>query len=90
MKKLNLHIFQWFSLILLLGIMRPLQSETPARLQQQQLITGLQASVAFLGSDALQGRAVGSEGELRAAQYLADQLQKMGVRPANPNESYFQ
>ena len=90
MKKFNLHIFQWFSLVLLLGIMRPLQSETPARLQQQQLITGLQASVAFLGSDALQGRAVGSEGELRAAQYLADQLQKMGVRPANPNDSYFQ
>ncbi|PYJ06856.1 MAG: peptidase M28, partial [Verrucomicrobia bacterium] len=46
--------------------------------------------VAYLASDALQGRATGSRGAQLAADYLAHQLQAAGLKPLGTNESFFQ
>jgi Zn-dependent M28 family amino/carboxypeptidase len=42
----------------------------------------LEAPVRFLASDALEGRAPGSRGDLIARQYLATQLESLGLQPA--------
>jgi hypothetical protein len=46
--------------------------------------------IEFLGSDALQGRGTGTEGEARAAMYISDQLKKNNLTPIGEKESYFQ
>ncbi|MBU8900392.1 M20/M25/M40 family metallo-hydrolase [Corallococcus sp. M34] len=43
------------------------------------------AHVEFLASDALEGRATGSEGHRKAAAYVADTLSSLGVKPAFPS-----
>ena len=52
-------------------------------------IENLKADVFFLASDSLKGRETGSEGEKIAAQYLADQFEKIGLKPAG-TDGYFQ
>ena len=47
------------------------------------------AHIEFLASDDLQGRATGSIGFDRAADYVADQFQKVGLRPGGI-DNYFQ
>jgi hypothetical protein len=43
-----------------------------------------------LGSDALEGRAPGTKGGRRAAEYIADQLANLGLTPAGERDGYFQ
>jgi Peptidase family M28 len=45
--------------------------------------------VRFLADDSLQGRETGSAGHRKAAEYVADQLQKLGVKPAG-TQGYLQ
>lgn len=49
----------------------------------------LKSTIKFLSDDKFEGRAPGSKGGEAAAQYIADELKKIGVKPAN-NGSYFQ
>jgi len=44
----------------------------------------------YLASDELQGRQVFSEGYGLAAQYIAERLKQWGVKPLNPDGTYFQ
>src|SRR5213078_4218750 len=44
----------------------------------------------YLASDELQGRQVFTEGYGLAAQYVADHLRQWGVKPLNPDGTYFQ
>lgn len=53
-------------------------------------LTRLKANVEFLASDELEGRATGSSGEKIAAQFIASELKKYGVKPFGDNASYFQ
>jgi hypothetical protein len=53
-------------------------------------IEGPLAHVRFLADDALEGRAVGTAGERCAADYLASQLDALGLEPAGPQGSWFQ
>jgi hypothetical protein len=46
--------------------------------------------VKVLSSDAFEGRAPGSHGEELTVGYLAEQLQKMGIQPGNPDGTYIQ
>lgn len=55
----------------------------------QELLTGLKRDVNFLAADDLEGRAIGTEGEQKAADYLADQFEKAGLLPKG-TEGYFQ
>ena len=45
--------------------------------------------IQFLADDALEGRNTGSPGHLKAAQYVATQFEKLGLKPAGTN-GYFQ
>lgn len=48
------------------------------------------AHVAYLASDALEGRETGSPGARCAADYIASYFQDLGLTGAGPEESYFQ
>ncbi|MDC0308293.1 M20/M25/M40 family metallo-hydrolase [Planctomycetaceae bacterium] len=53
-------------------------------------IKDLKKSVAFLASDALEGREAGSEGSRAAAVYLIELMEKFGLEPAGDDETYQQ
>jgi Tol biopolymer transport system component len=46
--------------------------------------------ITFLASDQMEGRGTGTNGEWKAAQYVADQFKSMGLLPAGDNGTYFQ
>jgi aminopeptidase YwaD len=50
----------------------------------------LQTYIKFLASDELGGRASGTEGNQRAAEYIAGLMKKVGLKPAGDNGTYFQ
>ncbi len=50
----------------------------------------LQAHVKYLASDELEGRGSGSEGNRKAAQYIAKAFAEYGLKPAGTNGTYFQ
>lgn len=50
----------------------------------------IRGHVKFLSSDLLEGRGVGVRGGELAAEYLATQLEVLGVKPAGENGTYFQ
>ena len=58
-----------------------------------QLTAGMDpalAHVRYLADDALEGRGAGTNGARCAAQYIADQLEAIGLEHAGSNGSYFQ
>ncbi|MBS1829828.1 MAG: M20/M25/M40 family metallo-hydrolase [Acidobacteria bacterium] len=57
---------------------------------QEILGPRIRAHVKFLASDLLEGRGVGVRGGDLAAEYLATQLELLGVKPAGENGSYYQ
>jgi Zn-dependent M28 family amino/carboxypeptidase len=59
--------------------------------QNSQIYGGrIKAHVKFLSSDLLEGRGVGTRGGQLTEEYLAAQLEAMGVRPAGEKGTYFQ
>jgi Zn-dependent M28 family amino/carboxypeptidase len=59
----------------------PVAAQTPAAIGIDTL--ALRAHTYFLSSDLLLGRNTGTRGERIAAEYIAAQLQRMGLRPAS-------
>ncbi|MFT4855741.1 MAG: hypothetical protein ACI8YP_002783 [Algoriphagus sp.] len=55
----------------------------------QDLLEGLKTDVTFLAADDLGGRAIGTEGEQKAADYLAEEFKKSGLEPKG-TVGYFQ
>lgn len=43
-----------------------------------------------IADDSMGGRPTGSEGHLKATQYIADELRRLGLQPAGENGTYFQ
>ena len=50
----------------------------------------MRAHIKFLSDDRLEGRGTGARGGEIAAQYLAAQLEALGLKGAGPNGSFFQ
>ena len=50
----------------------------------------LQAHIAFLASDLLEGRGPGSRGDALTQRYLATQFQLLGLKPVDPGGTYLQ
>lgn len=50
----------------------------------------LRTHVKYLASDELEGRGSGTEGNHKAAQYIAEEFRTYGLKPAGTNGSYFQ
>jgi aminopeptidase YwaD len=65
---------------------------SPAHTQTSPDITAsdVQTYIKFLTSDELAGRAAGTEGNQRAAEYIAGLMKKDGLTPAGENGTYFQ
>lgn len=51
---------------------------------------GLLAHIKVLASDEFEGRAPGSKGEELSIKYISDQFKQIGLKPGNPDGSYFQ
>ena len=50
---------------------------------------GLLEHIKVLGSDEFKGRAPGSKGEELSIKYIASEFKKLGLKPGNPNGTYF-
>jgi len=55
----------------------------------QELISGLKEDVVYLAADELEGRAIGTEGEEKAAEYLALEFEKAGLQ-GKGTDGFFQ
>lgn len=55
----------------------------------QNLLAGLKTDVTFLAADDLGGRAIGTDGERKAAEYLAEEFKEIGLEPKG-TEGFFQ
>lgn len=55
----------------------------------EKLLSNLKEDVTFLAADDLGGRAIGTEGEVKAAEYLAKEFEKVGLAPKG-TEGFFQ
>src|SRR5436309_10313062 len=51
---------------------------------------GLLAHIKVLASDEFEGRATATRGEELSVKYIADQFQKIGLKPGNPDGTYMQ
>jgi Zn-dependent M28 family amino/carboxypeptidase len=51
---------------------------------------GMLAHIKTLSSDEFEGRAPGSKGEQLSIKYIEEQFKKIGLKPGNPDGSYFQ
>ena len=47
----------------------------------QELLTAVKKDISYLADDRLEGRAIGTEGEKLAAQYIAEAFEKIGLTP---------
>jgi len=66
--------------VTILGMMLTLQA---ASVQAQHVsVRHIEDHIYYLASDELQGRRSGSEGEKKAAQYIADRFEEVGLSPA--------
>ncbi len=51
---------------------------------------GLLAHIKILSSDEFEGRAPGTKGEQLSIKYISDQFKAIGLKPGNPDGTYFQ
>jgi hypothetical protein len=65
-------------------------SRRPARGTGTTFDVDMKASVAYLASDELEGRGLGSKGLDKAADYIADNFRKLGLKPPPGQQDYFQ
>ncbi|MAJ90437.1 MAG: peptidase M28 [Flavobacteriales bacterium] len=75
-------IIYWF-LFLVLAVVNTVAQD------KQSVIKKMQAEVAFLASDSLEGRQTGTESERLAAEYIKSKLESYGLTPKGEDE-YFQ
>ncbi|MBK7870155.1 MAG: M28 family peptidase [Saprospiraceae bacterium] len=61
-----------------------------AQKNKSNALQDLRVDVVYLASDLLEGRETGTEGEKLAAQYIAFRFEKMGLKPAGSNGTWYQ
>jgi Zn-dependent M28 family amino/carboxypeptidase len=74
------------------GVSLATDSETERLKPALDAITpdGLFAHIKMLASDEFEGRAPGSKGEELSIKYISDLFKEIGLKPGNPNGTYFQ
>lgn len=60
------------------------------KFKEKRSMNRMKSHVEYLASDALEGRASGSQGELLSAEYIASQFKKYGLKPLGAGGSYLQ
>ncbi len=69
----------------------PLPMKLPPRPTSAPISTAdLMTRLYRIADDSMGGRPTGSEGHLKVTQYIADELRRLGLRPAGDNGTYFQ
>ncbi len=63
---------------------------TPGDNGDAAMIKQLNADISYLASDSLEGRETGTEGEAKAAAFIAQRFEELGLQKAGENDSYFQ
>lgn len=53
-------------------------------------LTNLQAHIAYLADDKLEGRRAGTKGEKLAGEYISKQFELAGLKPKGPSDSWYQ
>ncbi len=48
------------------------------------------SDIAFLASDEMEGREIGTAGEIKASEYIAERFKQIGLMPKGENKTYFQ
>jgi len=66
------------------------ETDLPAQLAATITASELKAHLFRLASDEMEGRETGTEGQRRAAKYLAQQFAALGLPPIGADSSYFQ
>ena len=82
MKNFHKYTFPIFVIFLALA-----SCNTPP--SEESLLKGLKEDVTFLAADDLGGRAIGTEGEQKASEYLAAEFEEIGLLPKG-TKGYFQ
>ncbi|HEM49486.1 MAG TPA: M28 family peptidase, partial [Caldithrix sp.] len=65
-------------------------AQNPDSAFSEQIIHNIKNHITYLGSDALEGRATGSNGSRLASDYIAGNLKKWAIKPIGTDSSYFQ
>ena len=65
-------------------------AEDVATTRAQEAEAQLRRDVTFLASDECEGRGPATKGIALAADYIANEFKKAGLKPGNPNGTYFQ
>ena len=79
------HLLKFFPLLILALVIG--SSDGPPT--DKAILAALQKDIAFLASDALGGRAIGTDGEQQAANYLAGEFERLGLAPMG-TDGFFQ
>lgn len=73
---------------LIVGIQTKSQINYDSIIQQQP--TQIQFYVSALAHDSMQGRATGTDGMMKAAHFIAQQMKSIGLQPVKTNDVFFQ
>ena len=76
-----------YSLFILACVLTVAACDSPP--SDEKLLSNLKEDVTFLAADELGGRAIGTEGEEKAAEYLAKKFENAGLQPKG-TEGFFQ
>lgn len=79
-----------YNITLILTIFTLSSSAQRPWFKERKISKRVKKHVEFLASDALEGRYTASAGELKSAEYIAEQLKAIGVKPHDSLNSYYQ
>lgn len=83
--------WRWSSIVLVVPLLLAAEKAAPAPSSVRAASEArLRRDITFLASDACEGRGPGTPGIDKAADYIADQFKKAGLKPAGQDGSYFQ
>jgi hypothetical protein len=83
--------WRWFPIVVVMPLLIAAEKAAPAPSSERTASEmRLRRDITFLASDECEGRGPGTRGIDKAAEYIADQFKKAGLKPAGADGSYFQ
>jgi hypothetical protein len=82
---------RWFLIVLLIPLLAAAEKAAPAPSSEHLACEArLRRDITFLASEECEGRGPGTRGIDKAADYIAEQFKKAGLKPGGADGSYFQ
>ncbi len=86
-----MRIWRWLPIVLIVPLLLAAEKVAPAPSAERTASEArLRRDITFLAADECEGRGPGTPGIDKAADYIADQFKKAGLKPAGADGSYFQ